>query len=98
MDDRYVYVFIRQDLPLPLQLVHACHATYHATQCFRPDEGMPCVVVIGCPDLKALNRVKNKLADYQLPHFCWDDPDEAFGMLSIATAPLSSSQRNHLSN
>jgi hypothetical protein len=98
MDDRYVYVFIRQDLPISMQLVHSCHATYHASRCYRPDEGIPCLVVIGVPDLAALNRVLTKLRDKQVPHFAWTDPDVALGMLSIATAPLTDDQRIHLKN
>lgn len=30
-DDHYVYVFVRQDVPLAAQIVNACHAALHAT-------------------------------------------------------------------
>lgn len=96
MDDRYVYVFLRQDLPIALQLVHACHAVYHVTCNYRPDEGVPCLVVIGVPNPAALARVVKKLQEKQLPHFVWNDPDEKFGAISIATAPLNHTERNYL--
>ena len=99
MDERYVYVFVRQDLPIPLQLVHAGHAIYHITRCVQPDEGTPFMVVIGCPDEAALTRVRAKLHGKQIPHFCWADPDvNAAEFLACATAPLTDAQRVHLKN
>lgn len=59
---------------------------------------VPNIVVIGVPDVAALNRVLVKLRANQIPHHSWHEPDFDFGFTAIATAPLDDSQRAVLAN
>jgi hypothetical protein len=64
----------------------------------RYEEGMPNQVLIGVPNIAALNRVRVKLEANQIPHYCWHEPDHDFGFTAIATAPLYGEQRKILAN
>ena len=59
---------------------------------------MPNLVLIGVPDVTALERVKEKLEKGGIPHFNWVEPDFNFGFTAIATAPLMGEKRSLLSN
>lgn len=61
-------------------------------------EGIPNLVLIGVPDLAALQRADQKLCDAQIPHFNWREPDGNMGFTAIATAPLVGEQRKCLAN
>lgn len=99
LDDRYIYVFVRQDVPIPQQLVNASHAAYHVAALCRLGEGVPSLVAIGVPHAKAMSKVLAKLRDSQLAHFAWTDPDFSdLGVTSVATSPLSDQQRAALRN
>lgn len=97
IDDRFVYVFIRQDIALADQLVQAMHAVFNMVAC-RREYGEPNIVLIGIPNEKSLNRVLLKLQQCQLPHFAWREPDLAIGFTAIATSPLDSQQKQSLCN
>lgn len=61
------------------------------------DHGHPNIILIGVPDVKALERVKAKLERLQIVHYAWREPDEpGLGFTAIATAPLDKPQRNQL--
>lgn len=64
----------------------------------RPDEGVPNIVMVGVPDVKALNRVRDKMAKHQIPHYAWVEPDNDLGFTSITTAPLREDKRQFLRN
>jgi hypothetical protein len=63
-----------------------------------PAEGIPNIVVIGVPDLKALERVLAKLKLNQIQHFAWTEPDYDLGMTAIATVPLDEKRKQCLMN
>lgn len=96
IDDRFVYVFVRQDMALADQIVQAMHAVY-AIVSARRESGEPNIVLIGVPDAKALDRVKQKL-ERSTPHVAWVEPDLGLGFTAIATSPLDTQQKQVLSN
>lgn len=96
--EKYVYVFVRQDIPLEHQAIQSLHAILQMATNYRPEEGIPNIVYIGVPDKNALNRVLKKLKDHQIPQFPWIEPDNDFGFTSIATIPLTDSIRCVLRN
>ena len=101
MDGHYIYVFIRQDLPLPLQMVHACHAVYEMTRCYPSPVsgrfGTPNLILIGCANLVELEQITCKLYGLQFPYASWTDPDNVnLGRLGVATAPITREQKKHL--
>lgn len=59
---------------------------------------MPNIVVIGLPNLGALQRALAKLAANQIPHYAWSEPDFDYGLTAIATAPINGEQRAALAN
>ena len=98
-DDHFVYVFVRQDISLPEQLVHAAHAAYHMGNLFHDElVGMPSLVMIGTPHPKAFDKVVRRLAENEIAHYVWTDPDTDYGPTAIATVPLTSEQKQCLAN
>jgi hypothetical protein len=61
-------------------------------------EGVPNVVVIGVPDLKALERAKRRLETNAIDHFAWEEPDYDLGFTAIATAALKGREREPLAH
>lgn len=93
----HLYVFIRTDIPVVHQIVQAAHAVYQLAS-LRREEGIPNIVLIGLPNVAALQRARAKLESNQIPHFAWIEPDNDLGFTSIATAALAGEQRKVLSN
>lgn len=97
-NDKYVFVFVRQDIPLAQQTVQSLHALYKMVSNYRPDYDTPNVVYIGVPNRASLEKALEKLKAHQIVHARWDEPDFDLGFTSIATAPLSKEQKSVLSN
>lgn len=98
MDDHYIYVFVRQDISLAEQLVHAAHAAYHMGSEIPPLAGLPSLVMIGIPHVGSLAKVRTKLRDNGIAHYIWCDPDTEYGPTAIATRPLSAQEKSALTN
>lgn len=79
-------------------MVQSNHATRGITASYPQGEGVPNIVLVGVPDVSALNRVRCKLSAAQIPHYCWNEPDHDFGFTAIATAALDGEQRLALKN
>lgn len=62
------------------------------------DEGIHNIVVIGLPDVKALERAAKKLELAGIPHFNWKEPDFDYGFTAICTAPIAGARREALKN
>jgi hypothetical protein len=82
-------LFIRTDIPIEHQLVQSNHASYHLAQLRGAELGVPNLITIGMPNVATLERVLRKLQANGIPHFAWREPDHAFGLTAIATAPLA---------
>lgn len=96
MNDRTIYVFVRQDIPLAEQLVAVSHASYHlGAGEFFPDGDVPTLIVIGVPDAAAMSRVSAKLATVLAGQAMqsWTDPDLDHGCTAIALGPIISALR-----
>ena len=98
VSEKYLYVFVRQDISVPEQSVQALHSIYHLAINTRPDPDIPNVVYIGVPDVFALQKVLRKLEDNQITHYCWHEPDNNLGFTAIATEAISGEKRKILSN
>lgn len=98
LDSYTVYVFVRQDIPLAMQLVQSNHATFvMAAQMPRAD-GIPNVIVIGVPHIAALKRVLHKLEAAAIPAEQFTDPDFPVGITAVCTYPLSVEDKKPLAN
>ena len=95
---QYVYLFVRQDLPIEHQIIQTNHATYQLAVNYKPPETVPNIVLIGVPDKKGLERVLEKLRTYSIPHAKFVEPDYDFGLTAVCTAPLVGAERIPLEN
>ena len=64
----------------------------------RLDVGIPNIVLIGLPNVSALNRALAKIKAANILHYAWIEPDYDFGFTAIATAPISGEKRKALAN
>lgn len=97
MAERYVFVFIRQDIPVSQQIVQSNHATLSLASLY-PIQGTPNIVVIGVPNEAALRRAEKKLEEFRIPYFAWIEPDFDLGFTAITTLPLDRSEKAVLAN
>ncbi len=94
-DIPYVYVLIRQDLPLEHQITQACHAALevgfdHA----RPKDHPVHLITLGVPDQQQLEKYAEALEDQGHPYHLFFEPDENRGHTALATSPIRGSHRN----
>lgn len=59
---------------------------------------VPSIVCVGVPNLKALERVVEKLTLHRIEFSAFFEPDGDLGMTAIATVPLDEEQRAVLRN
>ncbi len=106
LNDKYIYVFVRQDLTIAQQLVHTNHAVFEMAKIYlgsSADENrfrkIPALIVIGMPDEKALYKVGFKLNDNGIANLMWGDDEhpELGNILAIATVPLDLETKKVLS-
>lgn len=88
------FVLVRQDLPLPQQMVQACHAAMGAGFDFRAEEH-PHLVLLGVPDREALELWDESLRQLAIPRHLFFEPDDDMGHSALATAPLPKSLWRH---
>lgn len=104
LDERWIYIFIRQDLPDWQQLVHSNHAALaigvEIPGMVRPCDtmgGHPNLVLIGVADEKALQAAAEDFRQREVRFRAWKDPDaEHLGLLSLVTEPMDKRERNKL--
>ena len=92
--EKYVYIFVRQDLPVVHQIVQTNHASWQMSSRYG-DESVPNIVLIGVADVTELHMACRLLLENQIPHWRWSEPEEdlGFGFTAIATAPIAGAQR-----
>lgn len=89
---RYVYLFVRQDLPVAQQIVQTNHATMRMGE-MHGYHGTPNIVLIGVPDKAALEGVSRKCAEFQIAHHIFFEPDFQYGYTAIATEIVEGEKR-----
>ena len=96
-DDKYIFVFVRQDLSIPQQLVQSNHATLSLASKYIIN-GTPNLVLIGVPDRDGLIEAGNLLTQYGHRYYAWFEPDYDLGLTAIATVPLSREEKKLLAH
>lgn len=95
----YLYVVVRQDLPLPHQITQACHAAF--------EQGLSCtkepsakessgihLVTLAVPDEQALQDLSAQLEDIGIPFHYFFEPDDLFkigkpvGYTALSAGPI----------
>jgi hypothetical protein len=98
LDSYTVYVFVRQDISLAMQLVQSNHAIFVMAAQMPRAEGIPNVIVIGVPHVAALKRVLHKLEAAAIPAESFTDPDLPVGITAVCTYPLAADDKVPLAN
>jgi len=93
MEYRYLYIFVRKDLPYSQVVVQACHATLEATRKFIKDEARYKIVCLGIRNEAKLEKVIGELEQHKFGYIVFSEPDLAWEKTAIATEPLTASQR-----
>ena len=96
MEHPYMYIFIREDLSKPQQIVQASHAAHEAGHDFGKADGSTHIVLIGLPSQSKLLQTAEHLSTHDIPFKMFYEPDDDAGYTAIATQPLCGDQRKPL--
>lgn len=96
-DKPYVYVFVRADLPVEQQMVQASHAALEAGFRFEQPAQTASLVLLSVPDMPALESAAQRLAQYDIDHHLFYEPDFGpMGHSALATRPITAKKERHL--
>lgn len=107
-DDKYILVFVRQNMFPDKQMVHTCHLGFLIGQmvdgyCQKRHtlSGHPSILLYGVASEKELDAVHDALVKAGIEHTAWLDPDaqrdhDDFGVTGIVSEPITKTQRNKL--
>lgn len=90
---RYIYVFVRKDLPYSQVVVQSCHATLEATRKFVKDDARYKIICFGIRSLPKLEKVIQELVAHQIDYAVFSEPDLGWEKTAVATQPLNDVQR-----
>lgn len=89
---KYIYLFIRDDLTHPQQIIQAAHATELVAKTLPPNSPVCHMVLIGCKDLMQLESTAADLDFEGIAYKMFYEPD--IGQhTAIATLPISGDAR-----
>lgn len=95
-DTPYMYLFIREDLSHPQQIVQTAHAVDELNKKIDSDSQVNHMILFGVKDEHKLLKVSAMLNDLNIEHEMFYEPDiEAY--TSIATRPLIGNERSIMS-
>lgn len=92
MGNPYMYIFVRNDLTHPQQIVQASHSAYEMGK-LAPVGCQPNVVLIGVSNEEELLSVEELLMRNDIPYHQFYEPDIS-GFTSISTAPVTGGERS----
>ena len=95
-ENPYTYIFVRQDLRLPQQIVQASHAALEAGFRFQKPEETSFIVLIGAKNEQELHKIAKHLSRHEIEFEMFFEPDYDTGYTAIATQPLYGDQRKCL--
>lgn len=87
-----MYVFVRTDLSTPQVIVQACHAALEAGREFSVD-GTPHLVLLAVPDEQQLLKAASYLAEVEISHILFREPDIGDAATAIATRAVHGVER-----
>ena len=92
MNTPYMYLFVREDLSHPQQIVQASHSAYEMGKLAAADM-CPSVVLIGVPNIDGLLQVEELLIRHDVSYHQFYEPDIA-EFTAISTAPITGTHRS----
>lgn len=91
-----MYVLVRKDLPLPQQVVQACHASIEAAKQFQFPNDPPNLVLCGVKGERQLHDASNRLLEHGIRYYGYHEPDLNDQLTAVATEPLRGDVRKKL--
>ena len=88
----YMYLFVREDLSVPQQIVQGSHATFEIGR-FTTEDISPNLVLIGVKDVYGLQRIEEMLNEHSIPYHQFYEPDIG-EFTAISTTPISGDVRS----
>jgi len=96
MHKPYVYVLVREDIPVEQQLVQVSHAALEAGFRFQQPEKTASLIVLSVPNEAGLKEAAERLARYDIDHHMFFEPDFGpMGYSALATRPLLEKKERH---
>lgn len=92
----YVYVMVREDIPVAQQLVQSNHAALEAGFRFAAPKDVAHLVMLSVPDQESLLQAAAHLEDCGVAHHVFYEPDDDMGYSALATRPLFGCERKAL--
>lgn len=108
LDDKYICVFVRQNMFPDHQMVHSFHLGFLIGKavdgyCQKRHEltGHPNVLLYGVESDAKLQEASDILKAHSIEHVAWADPDsqkghDDYGVTGIVSEPITKTQRNKL--
>lgn len=102
----YVYVVVRQDIPLCHQITQSCHAAFErgVTLLERKVEGVSRLVTLATDGEDSLRALHTRLQEAGVPTYLFWEPDDllktgqALGHTALAAGPVQGEDRAHFGN
>lgn len=106
LDDKYILVFVRQNMFPDHQMVHTFHLGFLIGKmvdgyCQKRHQlsGHPIVLLFGVKDDAGLQEASDSLRKLGIEHTAWADPDsqaghDDYGVTGIVSEPISKTLRN----
>lgn len=91
-----MYIFIREDLSKPQQIVQASHAALEAGFTFQKPKTTTHIVLIGTKNQAELRETAEYLERHGIEFEMFFEPDYDTGYTAIATRPLFGKERRPL--
>lgn len=84
----WVYVFVRQDLPIEQQIVQAAHSALEAGRDLGKPDSDSNLILLGTRDQDSLLQVAERLRFNNIKYSLFYEPDHDRGYTSLTTEPL----------
>lgn len=94
----YIYVLVRQDIPLEQQMVQACHAAAEAGFAFAAPAETSSLIVCTVPDRAALESAKERMTRYGIQAQMFYEPSWSMGHSALASEPITSRKKRFAMN
>jgi len=85
----YMYVFVRQDLSIPQQIVQASHVCAYVGSSFHPDTS---IVLLECPNINYLKYIADYMSENSIKFRMFYETDIS-EHTAIASEPISGEDR-----
>jgi hypothetical protein len=88
-----VYIFVRQDLPLPQQLVQASHAAHESGLSNSHSGELNSIIIFGTNNKEELESLLDRFHP-EIPCYPFYEPHKNIGLTAFATEPIPNSKRH----